>query len=1381
MSQATISDLSDNAIDVAAAYAVAYPRRPARTIVTSWINKARRKSNKVGLKPDQVPAAIVELVARGLLTPSVEGSRGVAAQGPGAVPGTITRFCELAVERRLADAVIEGLQEKYRSDYFRGVSVPGQRIRIALIRGHQQNFDDHQPDEEDFFWLLENSAEPYLKKLPPQLRQYACAVCLSFAVETFHRIDAFVERCQRCAPAFDELVPTVALGRVLSGQFEQARECFASLPAAVKNSKSMVVACLATEALIATLCADDSLAYDKITACIEAEKSGTRKRKVYPGHIAFSLALLSLFRSHTPERGALLRSLRSMVKTSRLAANFESLMMLAEDAKLPRAVHRPRPMVAYDLDSVLWAIASCWHADYQRAAQMRGYHILLKIFERVESTGYQWVAAETLSVLEAAGQTESIDAGSLELSPSHRHERLGTRTLTKLVTTLEEWEMSLQTLEGLIPKPKAEKKAAVAPTVKQSRLIWQVTPYGDRGEVFVAPLEQRLGKSGKWSAGRAVSLKRLHGKADEMNFLTDQDKKAAAAIESWHVGWGTSAREYEVGARAVYQLVGHPYVVSDNGQMIEVVESAARLEIGTHDDHLKLAMIPEPIASLNYRMAFDINTGRIEVTHYSAAQLRISQALNNEAIQVPMAAKQRLLDIASALAVDIPVQSDSKDSNSEQRKADPTPLLQLDYKGGVLNILLQVEPVSGSEQFFNCGEGGEIVYINAASGTIQAVRDLPQERSLMQALVATSVQLTKGYDGRPSIQVTDTESVLELLDELQQLDIRCLWPRDMPLKVTARADSKQLNLKIKSASEWFSASGELQYSEQDSLSLSNLLKLIKKSPQSRFLELAKGEFLALSETLQSQLQSFETFGSAQSARDGEQRLHGLSMLALEPLLDSATVSADKHWRNWRERIQKAGVLEADLPPTLQAELRPYQLEGYQWLTRIAALGAGACLADDMGLGKTLQTLALLLQRAPGGAALVVAPTSVTGNWLQEAQRFAPTLNAALYTGTAEERQRVLKQLQPFDLLIVSYGLLHNDIKSLSAVQWHTAVLDEAQAIKNAATQRAKAARKLNADFRLATTGTPIQNNLMDLHSLFAFLIPGFLGSMAKYRQTFALPIERDNDDSARQQLRTLVAPFMLRRHKRDVLKDLPARTDITLSVELSGEEAALYEALRQQALDAVMKSAEDKSDGSKKLRVLAELMKLRRLCCNPQLIQSEWAGPMAKLSLFANTIDELLANKHKVLVFSQFVDHLKLLEAHLQKNDISYQYLDGSTTAKQRTERVAAFQSGSGDVFLISLTAGGTGLNLTAADYVIHMDPWWNPAVEDQASDRAHRIGQQRPVTIYRMVTAGTIEAQIQELHATKRELADSLLADTDSATLDLESLLKMLQTPAIV
>ena len=340
------------------------------------------------------------------------------------------------------------------------------------------------------------------------------------------------------------------------------------------------------------------------------------------------------------------------------------------------------------------------------------------------------------------------------------------------------------------------------------------------------------------------------------------------------------------------------------------------------------------------------------------------------------------------------------------------------------------------------------------------------------------------------------------------------------------------------------------------------------------------------------------------------------------------------------------------------------------------------------------------------------------------------------------------------------------------------MLDEAQAIKNASTQRAKAARSLNGNFRLATTGTPIQNNLMDLHSLFNFLIPGFLGSAAKFKKTFALPIERDDDDDARQQLRSLVTPFMLRRHKREVLKDLPARTDITLSVDLSGEEAVLYDTLRQQALDAVTDSQNNSSDGGKKLRVLAELTRLRRLCCNPQLIESDWVGPMAKLSLFASTIDELLANKHKVLVFSQFVDHLKILEGHLKQESISYQYLDGSTTAKQRTKRVTSFQSGEGDVFLISLTAGGTGLNLTAADYVIHMDPWWNPAVEDQASDRAHRIGQQRPVTIYRMVTTGTIEAQIQQLHATKRELADSLLANADSAKFDLDALVKMLQVP---
>ena len=484
----------------------------------------------------------------------------------------------------------------------------------------------------------------------------------------------------------------------------------------------------------------------------------------------------------------------------------------------------------------------------------------------------------------------------------------------------------------------------------------------------------------------------------------------------------------------------------------------------------------------------------------------------------------------------------------------------------------------------------------------------------------------------------------------------------------------------------------------------------------------------------------------------------------------------------RHDLEALRSFEPDVPSTLQAELRPYQVDGYRWLARLSRFGAGACLADDMGLGKTVQTLAVLLDRAADGPALVVAPTSVVANWVDEARRFAPTLNVKVYTGSAATRAPLLDDPAPFDLYITTYGLLQNDIERLAETPWHSAVLDEAQAIKNSATKRARAARRLPAGFRVVTTGTPIQNNLMDLHSLFSFLNPGLLGSQEKFRLNFAEPVERDGDDSARARLRRIIAPFMLRRLKTEVLDDLPERTEITLHVTLSPQEAALYEVLRQRAVEQLEAAGEETGSGEgERFALFAHLTRLRLACCNPRLVlDSPVSAPKSsKLESFAATLDELLENRHKVLVFSQFVMHLKLVEEYLKKQRISYQYLDGSTPAKVRNERIAAFQSGQGDVFLISLKAGGTGLNLTAADYVIHMDPWWNPAVEDQASDRAHRIGQTRPVTIYRLVTEGTIEEQIVDLHHHKRDLAERLLEGTDAAgRLNTVELLELLRQP---
>jgi SNF2 family DNA or RNA helicase len=363
-------------------------------------------------------------------------------------------------------------------------------------------------------------------------------------------------------------------------------------------------------------------------------------------------------------------------------------------------------------------------------------------------------------------------------------------------------------------------------------------------------------------------------------------------------------------------------------------------------------------------------------------------------------------------------------------------------------------------------------------------------------------------------------------------------------------------------------------------------------------------------------------------------------------------------------------------------------------------------------------------------------------------------------------------------VIASYGLLQQDVEAFQKIRWTTIVLDEAQAIKNANTKRTQAAYQLQGDFRLVTTGTPIENHLGELWSLFRFLNPGLLFSQKQFGERFQTPIERDNDDKSRHALKKLVQPFMLRRTKNQVLQELPPRTEITLSVSLSDAEMALYEALRQQALERL---SEETADGENKhLQVLAEITRLRLAACHPQLAMPGSALPSSKLQAFGELVLELRENQHKALVFSQFVKHLSLLREWLDGQGIAYQYLDGSTPMEQRKERVDAFQRGEGDIFLISLKAGGFGLNLTAADYVIHMDPWWNPAVEDQASDRAHRIGQQRPVTVYRLVAENTIEEKIVKLHALKRDLADSLLEGSDvSGKLSAKDMLEMIRAGA--
>ena len=836
---------------------------------------------------------------------------------------------------------------------------------------------------------------------------------------------------------------------------------------------------------------------------------------------------------------------------------------------------------------------------------------------------------------------------------------------------------------------------------------------------------------------------------------------------------------YYLPAAGIHALAGHPFVFNEVGDPVEIVHRDPELTLQEKNGVLRARVEPHAgeATNSNYHI-FTASDVRIEVTRFTAGHRKLCEAIPPGGVEVPVEARERLVDAVSALADEMRVQGaiGFGAHAARQTEADPLPWVRLEPSGPGLTVALLVEPVPDSGTYFQPGIGGTTAFASLGGEAVQATRDLDTEtraaRELMLACPALSAV-------RPdwSLVLPEPADCLELVDQLERANARCLWPKGQPFRVVARADAGSLRLSVKTAADWFSASGALDIDNDHSLELRRLFELIDQSPSSRFVPLGEGAFVSLTASFRQQLADLRSVSTLSGKK--RIRLHGLAALTLRDFFDGTQLTADGGWQTQRRKFREAETFEPGTPGTLQAELRPYQEDGFAWLARLSRWGAGACLADDMGLGKTVQTLAVLLERATDGPALVVAPTSVVANWLDEARRFAPTLNVRAYTGPAASRAKRLEGLASFDVVVTTYGLLHNDIEALAAVDWSTAVLDEAQAIKNPATKRAQAARKLGARFRLVTTGTPIQNNVVDLYSLFSFLNPGMLGSLKRFRENFAVPIERDRDPAARTRLRRLIAPFVLRRVKADVLDDLPPRTDVTLHVEMSPEEAALYEALRQRAmedLEALASKDSESESGGHQLQVLAHLTRLRLACCNPRLVHPG-GPPSSKLKTFATTLDELRQSRHKVLVFSQFVRHLKLIEDHLIESGIPYQYLDGSTPAKARAERIAAFQAGEGDAFLISLKAGGVGLNLTAADYVIHMDPWWNPAAEDQASDRAHRIGQTRPVTVYRLVTKGTIEEQIVALHRHKRELADRLLEGSDApARLSTDELLGLVR-----
>ena len=484
--------------------------------------------------------------------------------------------------------------------------------------------------------------------------------------------------------------------------------------------------------------------------------------------------------------------------------------------------------------------------------------------------------------------------------------------------------------------------------------------------------------------------------------------------------------------------------------------------------------------------------------------------------------------------------------------------------------------------------------------------------------------------------------------------------------------------------------------------------------------------------------------------------------ALLQRADGVRFSRDEGFRRIVREFETIADSDIPLPDGIGATLRSYQEEGYRWLCLLGKLGFGGILADDMGLGKTLQTIAYLLHEAydrtqgRAGASLVVCPASLVYNWMAELERFAPGLKAAAVVGSKTRRRDVIAAAGSFDVLITSYDYVRRDIDLLASLSFGTVVLDEAHYIKNAKTQAARSVKRLSAKRRFALTGTPVENRLSDLWSIFDFLMPGVLGTEGEFARRFSTPIG-NGDEAAAKRLQGLVGPFILRRLKGDVLGDLPEKNENVVYAEMTGEQDKLYRASASKLARRIAKQLPEDFAGSK-LQVLAELSKLRELCCDPSLLYDNYTGGSAKLDTCMELVSTALEADHSVLLFSQFTSMLDLIAARLDKDGVDHQMLTGSTSKEERMRLVRRFQEGAVPVFLISLKAGGVGLNLTAADIVIHYDPWWNVAAESQATDRAHRIGQTRTVTVFKLIVKDTIEQGILALQQRKRELADSVV-----------------------
>ncbi|MBO4801155.1 MAG: DEAD/DEAH box helicase [Bacteroidaceae bacterium] len=920
----------------------------------------------------------------------------------------------------------------------------------------------------------------------------------------------------------------------------------------------------------------------------------------------------------------------------------------------------------------------------------------------------------------------------------------GSKPVASFAKAKDPWELMLDRLIA-----SETQKLNTGGDEEEHRVMYIITNDGESVELR----EQNRLKDGRWGSGKTLPWNRFISGTEPFMDRTDQ---AVVADVRFH-----QANRLTVGI-ILPHLVGSDRVFTGEQQpfrRVNIEQQKPYVIIERNEAGFSVqsnVFFQDLLSQTNvYRREDSMHYIIFPMSDHERTILQELLSVNS----LPPEAEEKLLRLLPMLAKTTEIHSDLIPKDTELQSLEPQssillrltpdPSTQTMFDGYFL-----VRPLLGGQMAVTPAQGDRVIIDQTEiSGRVRIERDFEAEGRNLHAMLT--------FCQEHDIEVSETlnthlatPQVLDLLGFISgHSEISAVeWPEGEKLRMR-KAQQGEWNLSLTPRGRWFEIEGNVKLDDNSILTAQQLMQALTSS-HGGYIQLQNGDYLWLSEKLRRQLDALESITTTENNRPMVSTLQ--TTLLADIINGDINIHCDSDFQELKERIERADKIDPQVPDTLQATLRTYQVEGYKWLCRLSAWGAGACLADDMGLGKTVQTIAFLLSQAQNGAALVVAPASVVPNWRSEINRFAPSLNVYIIS-ECFDRDKVVCEAGAGDVLIATYGLMVPMQSQLGNKDWNVVCLDEAHNIKNRGTKTSAACMKLQAINRLILTGTPVQNHLGELWNLFQFINPGLLGTYEQFNQKYILPIESLQDTERQQQLQVLVSPFMLRRTKQAVVKELPEKTEINIDVELTPDEMAFYEVMRRQAEEKFKEEGDQLT-----VNALAELTRLRRTACSAELTDPTWTGGSSKVNAFMELVQSIVDGGHSVIVFSQFTSFLGIIQRALKEADLPFLYLDGTVPIKQREQRVANFQRGATPVFLISLKAGGVGLNLTAANYVIHLDPWWNPAIEQQATDRAYRIGQTQAVTVYHLVSHHTIEEKILRLHESKRALSDSILEGAD-------------------